>query len=575
MSDHARLGMPAPEVHQDRFLWVILLIFIIIIGLFFRVNNLSAKSLWSDEFATIASVNGQSIDPTAFERTGKSLDPQMPEPAVDYRGKATLPMIPTLDCGPTIRVLRNNIHPPLFFCMMQPVLRTVGSNPVSLRILPIVFATLCLPMIFLLGRGLRVYALDDEDTLQARQRRGNALGLVTAAIFALSAYQVAHAQDARPYTLTLLIAITSAWWLLRTIHFVATHPSGDPARSPWYPWVVMSLLSAVGLYSQYFYGFYLVFLYAFALWMVRPFGPKLRLRVLVSAGLTTLLFLPWLPILLHQLSFFREGGHYTMGLWNPLHVPEKLWRVFAAFIMPESAIGSIFMLVVCLSVSVVYLRKLFSREAYGRRISYAVQMALAWMATLIVMQIVLDLVQNTHTLSIKRYLILASPAFALLVAHSLLVLQRLLRQTFPALTRLPKYWLVMTFCVWMGVHTWQLQSGDALISEDFLNAAGYINDHVQIREAVLVHKSGAPAIGIAYYLNDAIPVRGLHEDHKKGLPLSDLGAISADYDGLWVVYSHAAESNTVRINNALMHLGYTVAETQPFKGITLIRYRRP
>ena len=69
------------ENKNAQYYTVFILAIIIVIGSLLRLYDVSGKSLWTDEIATIASANGQSIDPDAYELNGQSFDPVTAQPA--------------------------------------------------------------------------------------------------------------------------------------------------------------------------------------------------------------------------------------------------------------------------------------------------------------------------------------------------------------------------------------------------------------------------------------------------------------------------------------------------------------
>ena len=90
---------------------------------------------------------------------------------------------------------------PLYYIVQYGFSRVLGTSPVVIRALSILFAVLTLPLVYLLGRDIY----------------GKTAGLVGALCFSLSPIHVYHDQSMRPYPLLALLAACSAYALLRAL----------------------------------------------------------------------------------------------------------------------------------------------------------------------------------------------------------------------------------------------------------------------------------------------------------------------------------------------------------------------
>lgn len=548
-----------------------LLVIILVIGAMARFDRLEEKSLWSDEIATIATSMGNSIDPEAFALRGERFDPPHPVSASVYLSKATRSH-GAGNWGQTAQVLKANVHPPLFFMLMNRWIHQFGLEPGTLRIPAALFGLLSVGLMF--GLALKLADWDSENFLGHR-REGFAL--LAAAFMAFSAYQVDHAQDARQYTLLIALALAACWLVVSLIQ--------RQGQSVW-RWGLLSILLAAGLYTQYFFGLFGVLVVVLLL----VFGgrhKRIWVGSLASCCLVLLLLLPWLSVFREQLVFLKLAGHYTAGLWNPVQLPEKLWRIFCEFFLPENKAGKVVPLLVLLIGGVGSLwrraqRQQTEAEAGQRnalRLSSVLVLILLWLLVLVGGQIGLDLLKDSHTATIRRYLLLASPAVYLLMAYVLCAV-------FRAFSRGRSRWIprVLTgalLALMLG-DTWHYLYRDHTASDEFKQAARHIHQQGEAQDLVLMSKTGAMAVGMAFYLKPETRLWGIDVPTANTLrPGSEtvkrLTAVLRQLPksaGVWLVFSHTAPSTRSRLSQLLTDLGYQAGSELKVPGVRLTRWQK-
>ncbi len=534
--------------------WVLaVLLLVVLLGAAARLYKLDEKSLWSDELATIATSMGNSIDPDAYTLRNESFDPPRPIPASEYLKKATQSH-GAFNWKQTANVLKANVHPPFFFALMNAWIHAFGFSADVLRVPAVLFGILCMPMMFVLALRLgRWNAHWQEADVKT-------FALISTALLAFSAYQIDHAQDARQYTLLVLLALGSVWQMLGVLE----------QCTGWWRWLALGLTLALGLYTQYFFMVFAGFVFAVLLWQGRSDKAFLT-RLLLTAIFVLLLVLPWWPMFQVQMTFFKNAGHYTAGLWNPLQLLEKLWRIACEFFLPDSKLGKLAPFLILLAASGGALWQF--KQASEKRLSIAPVLALIlfWLVAVMGGQVLLDVLKNTHTATIRRYLLLASPACTLLLAYALVSLGR------------------VSGCVWKGLQVGlgglllALMLGDAgryllvehASSDEFKQAAGLINPAYQAGDTVLVSKSGAMAVGMAYYLKPEVQMMGVHvpgyQALSEGAPLSKrLAQTAGASQRVWLVYSHAANSTRFGLQTIVERQGFQLVQERKFPGVRVL-----
>jgi hypothetical protein len=283
-------------------------------------------------------------------------------------------------------------------------------------------------------------------------------------------------------------------------------------------------------------------------------------------------FLPWWPVFKQQLVFLKAAGHYTAGLWKPLQLPEKLWRIACEFFMPDNPLGKVIPLIVLVIALGIGLFRRKQTTLKKRAIPYTLAVLLAWLLVVMGGQVAIDLIKHSHTATIRRYLLLASPACYLLMAYGLVYIGQQLQSRW-------RWWIAgalsVLLCGLMLADTTRQLVQAHTSSDEFKQAALWINQAAQPNDVVLVSKSGAMAVGMAYYLKPAIHMRGVdvsdYAELQNGTALmQQLQAITQQTPKprIWLVFSHAAPSTRNRLSDWLTGQGYHHCASQKVPGVT-------
>jgi Dolichyl-phosphate-mannose-protein mannosyltransferase len=159
--------------------------------------------------------------------------------------------------------------PPLGFVLSWLVTR-VTDTPELIRLPSLAASVATVPLAYVLGR----------------RTVGRAAGLVAAAWFALSPFQIFYGTESRSY------ALVTAFVVLSTVALLAA--LDEPRRLRW--WGLYAFAAAAAVYSHYIAVLVLVPQAAWALWVHRESARE----QLLAGGLVLLAFLPWLPSFLVQ-----------------------------------------------------------------------------------------------------------------------------------------------------------------------------------------------------------------------------------------------------------------------------------
>ena len=225
------------------------------IALLIRFTNLASKPAWMDEVSTVMFSLGNS---SRFIPTNEVIDLNQILVGLRLRPDAT-----AIDAANYL--LQENNHPPAYFVVahwwMQLFSAIKGGSDgyASLwaaRALPAFFGALAVPATYLLGW----LSFRDEQGLQPQAAdKARSIGLVCAAVMAVSPYSVFLSQEARHYTLAILMTIASLCCFALAVR--AVWPPSDlsvnksPSKSfTWLTVVAWVVINTLSIAVHYFCG---------------------------------------------------------------------------------------------------------------------------------------------------------------------------------------------------------------------------------------------------------------------------------------------------------------------------------
>jgi 4-amino-4-deoxy-L-arabinose transferase-like glycosyltransferase len=192
--------------------------------------------------------------------------------------------------------------PPLHYLILHAWVRIFGHSEASVR-LPSALAGI--------GAVWVLYLL-------ARRLFGVGPALVAALLLAVAPFQIQYSQEARSYSLMLLLSLTSCWLFVRMLEEAES-------RSTEAAYV---LASAAAIYAHLYALFTLIAqAVTYAVLWTRADKPRWPMRRWFIAQLAiAALFLPWLPI---TLRWARSVGS---GFWLPPATARDLWTPYLAYV---------------------------------------------------------------------------------------------------------------------------------------------------------------------------------------------------------------------------------------------------
>ncbi|MEG4109036.1 glycosyltransferase family 39 protein [Microcoleus sp. S13_C5] len=198
------------------------------IAFILRFANLDSKPLWTDEFSTLVFSLGNSFGGVPLDR------------AIDLSTLLQpLQLRPDADTADVLRnLLLESNHPPVYFMLAHWWMRLFGPSEDSLvwigRALPALLGVISVPAIYFLGK----FAFSSR-----------LVGQCAAAMMAVSPYGIYLAQEARHYTLGILLVIASLFCLT-----LATKKLQQRAPMPIWAVLLWVVVNCLGIAVHYFFA---------------------------------------------------------------------------------------------------------------------------------------------------------------------------------------------------------------------------------------------------------------------------------------------------------------------------------
>jgi len=380
-----------------------------------------------------------------------------------------------------------DIHPPLYYYLLHFWINVTGSSEFAVAFLSLTFGLLLVPLVYRIGQHLY----------------NPMVGALAALLVAISPFNLWYSQEMRMYTLGALLGLVSLYSLLQLLAHVGCRIQGTGCRVYWVGYI---LSAALGLYTLYYLAFLLVFLNLFVpgwwLWARRQ-GVRASVlwHWLLAQLAVFLLYLPWLPIALHQAT-------------DP---PVPPWRAFTPFwqVVLESwsalALGQsvelravwpvLLTIAIIYSLGVVYAGTGFKTQPTPLRLA---RVCILWGYTFVPV-LAIYLASLWTPLFHVRYVFTYSPAFYILLAAGL----AWLRERWSL-----GLWLVLSLIVVVSAYSiYNFHFDPRYAADDHRAAVEYIADRWRPGDAILIN-AGYAYPTFLYYYNGPIVWRGRLVDYE-------------------------------------------------------------
>ena len=386
-----------------------------------------------------------------------------------------------------------DIHPPLYYYLLHFWIQFAGSSEFAFAFVSLAFDIILIALVYRVAR----------EWLNAN------VALIAAFLVAISPYNLWYSQEVRMYTMGATLGLTSVYFFVRLLCRQSTVDS----RQKFLPrdFIAYAIVSALGMYTLYYFAFLLVFENLVALvWLIR--NSKFAIQNFKSQfGIWDLgfwiwfcsqlaivaLYLPWLGVA------FRQATDPPVPPWRSFtSLPQVLIESFSALTLGQSVDPMIVspILLIAASVIVIALWRGGQRSTIG---------GLFLLGYTFVPLFVIYSLSLWKPLYHVRYVFTYSPAFYILLA---LGLHRIANSKF----RIAKY--AVLFTVYCSLFTFSAYSANNFwfdskyAKDDLRGALNYVAEHWRPGDAILIN-AGYTYTAFDYYYRQPIAWRGRLADY--------------------------------------------------------------
>lgn len=288
---------------------LLILVVILIVGTVLRFWNLDAKPLWMDEVITALFSLGRNYYEVPLEQI-------LSDTALDQLFKLN----PTSCTAIAQTISVQSVHPPLFFCWLHQWAQFTPGNWVwKLRSLPALAGVGAIALVYWLNRIAF----------------SKTAGLIAAIVMAISPFAVYLSQEARHYTIPMVLILMALLGLVRIQQDLQQH------RINLRVWLGWMIVNSIGFYVHYFFLLAVVAqvitLIALQIWRMRlGIDRSLMRSSWIAIGVSILgiglSYLPWLPTFIsHMTRPESDWLQTTQAGWLTLIAP--LYQLLAGWLV--------------------------------------------------------------------------------------------------------------------------------------------------------------------------------------------------------------------------------------------------
>jgi len=219
--------------------FVILLIFILLIGGIFRFYHIDKRSLWYDEYT--------------------------------YIGSGIIYELPNKNFKTVIIEIAEDRHAPLYYLILSIWIGVFGDSELALRIPSVMFGILSILIIFYIGKELF----------------NHKVGLISSFLLSINLIHIIFSQEGKMYSLLLFLSLLSNYFFIKLI-------KDENIKNT----ILFIISTSLMLYTHNFGIFILVLQVIYLIYLLRKNG-FFNKKVFMSQITAFLIFIPWIILLLN------------------------------------------------------------------------------------------------------------------------------------------------------------------------------------------------------------------------------------------------------------------------------------
>jgi uncharacterized membrane protein len=418
----------------------LILLYLLLLGLLFRIIGINSKVFWVDEVSTAIRVSGFTRSEITQTLSQQHSQHQSQQPSFITPADLKSFQFPTRPrpFNQTLQALKSSPeHAPLYFILTRLWLDQWGYSIASLRSLPILFSLLSLPTLYWCSWELF---------------HSHHTSLLATSLLAISPFHVAYAQEARPYSLLTLLLLLASAILLHSCQLSRSVGRLDSAsaqstipdlKSPPFPAYAIALILSLytSLLSVFVVGSHLIYV---AIQDRFRLTPTLR-QVAGAIALSLLCFSPWLYHILTSLETVQDNTTWmrvAMAGWAMLAI--WLYSIVILFVDFPVYLAADPVILGAICTDLVLLGLIIYAFYFLGRTTSAWKFVFSLSLVPLISLVILDWIQGGQSSTAPRYLIALHLGILLAIAH-------LFSQKLAQPTHLVRWKLLLIGIITMGV----------------------------------------------------------------------------------------------------------------------------
>ena len=451
-----------------------LLVLLILLSLILRLNDLGKESLWLDEIY------------------GTLLTAKQP---IDYL------------LNPHINLPVSTYHIILHYWM-----QIFGQSEFSIRFPALIFGVLSIFVIYKVGKEI----FNQE------------VGFLSALMLAISPFHLHYSQEARPYSLLMLLSLVSIYYFIRFLK------SGNKKDG-----IVYTLSTLIGIYTHYFIFFLLIFqnIYFF-IYNIK--NKKLVKIWIISQGIVALIFLGYNPHFLGQIMWGLNGGLAHLAPYFSLFSIIKTFYVFilgfsfinSDYCIPCFYVNPFIIFLICggfLLLTFLGIKNLFVYKKNFKEWKYKNEKLIFLILYLLMPILIIYTISFNTSLFQTRYVLYSSAPLYILISRGISGFQKRIKLVFVVLL------LFLSSFVLGGYYS-------DVTKEQWRETSSYINQYSKGNDVLVfpyltfVFEYYEVRIDKKILLpDDYDSPKSPHEVYGEHLKPRDIDKITSDYNRVWLV----------------------------------------
>jgi 4-amino-4-deoxy-L-arabinose transferase-like glycosyltransferase len=416
---------------------------------------------------------------------------------------------------PVLEILRNRItiqesisqdtHPPLYYLLIHVTSRLWGETDFAYRYPSLLAGILLVPLLYQFGRRLG----------------GVRVGLLAALFTAVNPLQIYYGNEARMYTLLVLLGAAASYVLWRAL------TGADLRRSL----VLYGLLAGLAFYTHYTALFLIAGQSLFWIGLLWQRGYK---RLIIGLGLLALLLVvPVIPYTVPRLFTGAEANYYHVP---PTTMISDVWRFFSLGLSvdyKEAAVNGVLLITAVLSLVGLWAAGTWLKRAF--LLVYLLAVVFGLMAG----SLIKPMYQGV------RHIMLGSPAFLLLLglgAGYLLQLRLRPGQNGRFVWRAASFVFILTPLLGSLYALDNLYNNSEFAKDDLRALVAYVEQRAGERDVVLYNNAVLLPLHAHYQERNNLPVTALpvYPYMADGVE-AQLADLAKEYERIWFVTDPPAD----------------------------------